>query len=98
MVLHEEFDAATKEREYAVAVIDDQETLHYYAEMNGEAAEGERKCGCAEHQGPHHLIFDRMVEFKKDCREHVGAEEPDSDCPTGWSVLGGELASLSVKT
>jgi hypothetical protein len=89
MVLHQEFDADTKERVYVVALIDDQEALNYYVAMSDEAAEEESKCDCAEHQGPDHLIFDRILEFKKDCPEHRGAEEPDPNCSTCWPVFWG---------
>jgi hypothetical protein len=88
MVLHQEFDADTKERVYVVALIDDQEALDYYAEMSEETAQ-EDKCDCAKHQGPDHLIFDRMVEIKKDCPTHMGAKEPDPDCSDCWPILCG---------
>jgi hypothetical protein len=57
MVLHQEFDADTKRRMYVVALVDDQEALDYYAEMNDEVAAEESKCDCAEHQGSDHLIL-----------------------------------------
>jgi hypothetical protein len=89
MVLHQEFDADTKERVCVVALIDDQEAINYYAEMSDEAAEEASKCDCAEHQGSDHLIFDRILEFQKDCQEHRVAEEPDPNCSTCWPVFGG---------
>jgi hypothetical protein len=90
MVLHQEFDADTKRRMYVVALVDDQEALDYYAEMNDEVAAEESNCDCAEHQGSDHLIFDHMFEYKKaDCPEHKGATEPDPDCSDCWPVLCG---------
>jgi hypothetical protein len=89
MVLYQEFDADTKRRVYVVALIDDQRALDYYAEESDNAAAKDEKCDCAEHHGPDHLIFDHMVEHRKDCPEHSGAAEPDPDCSACWPVLCG---------
>lgn len=89
MVLHQEFDANTKERIYAVALINDQNALDEYKRDCGGANAGD-KCDCAENQGPDHLIYERVVEYKMaDCKEHKGEPEPDPDCSACWPVLCG---------
>lgn len=90
MVLYQEFDADTRERVYAVALVDDQKALDYFAEASGEESGEGSKCDCAEHQGPNHLIFDRMVEIKSaDCVKHMDNAEPDPSCSACWPILGG---------
>jgi hypothetical protein len=89
MVLYQEFDADTKRRVYVVALIDDQRAFDYYAAESEDATAEAGTCDCADHHGPDHLIFDYMVEDKKDCPEHPGAAEPDPDCSACWPVLYG---------
>ncbi|GKU09336.1 hypothetical protein FLAG1_11522 [Fusarium langsethiae] len=88
MVLHQEFDSDTKERIYAVALVDDEQALNYYKQNYDEASD-ESKCDCAENHGPEHLIYDRMVEELADCKKHKGEPEPDPACSACWPVLHG---------
>jgi hypothetical protein len=83
-----------KNRIYAVALLDDQKALDYYAEESADAAAEEDRCDCAEHQGSDHLIFDHTVESEVDCPEHREAAGPDPDCSSCWPVLrGGNCSS-----
>lgn len=89
MVLHQEFDADTRERIYVVALVDDQNALDDYTRDCEETLDGGR-CDCAENQGPDHLIYERVVEHKlADCKKHTGEPEPDPDCSACWPVLCG---------
>jgi hypothetical protein len=94
MILHQEFDADTRERIFVVALIDDQKALDDYARDRGEADEGER-CDCKEDHGPEHLIYERVVEYKKaECEEH-GRMEQDPDCSACWPVLCGSKCTFA---
>jgi len=89
LVLYQEFNADTRERMYVVALVDDQKALQYYHEECGETTEGDT-CDCAKDQGPEHLIYERIVEYKAaDCKKHKDDPEPDPDCSACWPVLCG---------
>ncbi|RYN15876.1 hypothetical protein AA0119_g12797 [Alternaria tenuissima] len=87
MVLHQEFDADTRERIYVVALINDQRAFDDYKQNCGTTSDEDR-CDCAENQGPDHLIYERVVEYKiADCKKHEG--EPDPNCSACWPILCG---------
>lgn len=59
IVLVQEFDANTKERLFAVALVDDEKAEHYYAQIH----DGDNKCDeCEEAGRPQQFLFGRATE------------------------------------
>jgi hypothetical protein len=89
MVLHQEFNADTRERIYVVALVNDQKALDDYEQDYGALSEDDEGF-CAENHGPDHLIYDRVVEYKiADCEAHKSEPEPDPNCSACWPILCG---------